>query len=208
MNTKKNILRFTIESEMQERYNSDRMKEQLKSDIEQAVGRPLKTPKDFEMLRERIYGRLGILVSPTTLKRLWGYLRENVTARTGTLDILSRFLGYTDWNHYQTSSRQTKYKESDPVLSRRVSVEDDLKPGDRLLLTWFPDRECEIELIEASTFRVKRSVNTRIKEGDTFKCSLIIEGEPLYIGNLIHNGSEPIAYVCGKKEGIRYELLS
>lgn len=178
----------------------------LKKSIEDALGQALKTPKDFEMLRDRIYARLGILMSATTLKRFWGYLRENVTARTGTLDILCRFLGYKDWEHYQAAALKAKGRESDPVLSRRISVEEDLNPGDRLLITWFPDRRCEVMLMDQTTFRVTDSINTRLKKGDTFRCSLIIEGEPLYIDHLVQNGGIPVAYVCGKKSGIRFEF--
>ena len=46
--------------------------EQLRTDIETALKKKLQTPKDFEFLRERIYARLHILVSRTTLMRLWG----------------------------------------------------------------------------------------------------------------------------------------
>ena len=35
----------------------------------------------------------------------------------------------------------------------------------------------------------------------------MIEDEPLYIDSLIADGSAPVAYVCGKRSGIRFELL-
>ena len=47
---------------------------QLLTDIETALGKKLQTPKDFDFLRERIYARLHILVSRTTLMRIWGYI--------------------------------------------------------------------------------------------------------------------------------------
>ena len=78
--------------------------EQLRTDIETALKKKLQTPKDFEFLRERIYARLHILVSRTTLMRLWGYVDEEVTPRKGTLDILSKFLGYRDWLQYQENA--------------------------------------------------------------------------------------------------------
>jgi hypothetical protein len=43
--------------------------------------------------------------------------------------------------------------------------------------------------------------------GDTFLCGLIIEGEPLYLDELQHNNEPPVAYVCGKKGGVRFEKL-
>ena len=44
--------------------------------------------------------------------------------------------------------------------------------------------------------------------GDTFNCELFIEGEPLYLSQLIHEGQQPMVYVVGKKDGIRFEVKS
>ena len=38
-----------------------------------------------------------------------------------------------------------------------------------------------------------------LKAGDTFECSLIIEGEPLYLDHLKQDAQQTISYVCGKK---------
>ena len=73
------------------------MKEQLCIDIEKSLGKRLCTPKDFEMLRERIYNRLHILISTTTIKRVWGYLHDDVQTRQSTFDILAKFIGYQDY---------------------------------------------------------------------------------------------------------------
>ena len=75
-------------------------REQLRSDIETALKKKLQTPKDFEFLRERLYERLHILVSRTTLMRFWGYINEDVSPRKTTLDILAQFLGFQDWDGY------------------------------------------------------------------------------------------------------------
>ncbi|MCR5526734.1 MAG: flagellar type III secretion system pore protein FliP [Lachnospiraceae bacterium] len=56
-------------------------------------------------------------------------------------------------------------------------------------------------------FKVVESENTRLKKGDTFQFSSIIEGEPLYIDNLCQNGHEPIAYVCGMQSGVLFEII-
>ena len=57
------------------------------------------------------------------------------------------------------------------------------------------------------TFRVCASQNTRIKKDDTFQCSVIIDGEPLYIDDLRQGEQPPVAYICGKKSGVKYELI-
>ena len=73
---------------------------QLCKEIEAALNQKIKTPKDFIFLRETIYSRLHVLVSRTTLMRIWGYLSEDVTPRVGTLSILAQFLGYRNWEDY------------------------------------------------------------------------------------------------------------
>ncbi|MBR1667548.1 MAG: hypothetical protein IJ693_04620 [Bacteroidaceae bacterium] len=52
---------------------------QLRVVIENAVGRQMKTPKDFDFLSDCIFEKLHQKVSPTTLKRMYGYLAEPVT---------------------------------------------------------------------------------------------------------------------------------
>lgn len=181
-------------------------KDQLRNDIETALGRKLQSPKDFEFFSERIYARLHILVSRTTLMRLWGYVEEEVEPRRSTLDILVRFLGYQGWDEYQQNALLPKERQSNPIMSRRLSVTDSLVRGDRLRLTWQPDRVCDIEYQGELSFRVIFSQNTRLVEGDTFQCSLIVEGEPLYLDHLVQQNLPPIAYVCGKKSGVMFEF--
>lgn len=184
----------------------NRNSEKLKQDIESSLGRPIKTPKDFEYLRNLIYQRLGVLVSSTTLKRFWGYLPEKVNTRENTLDILSRFIGYKSWKAYKEQYPQTKEVESNPVMSRHLNVAREINLKERIVLMWNPDRICEIEYMGNLYFKVVDSQNTRLLPGDTFKCSIMVENEPLYIDELRQNDRPPMAYVCGKNSGIRFEL--
>ena len=159
--------------------------EQLRTDIETALNRKLVTPKDFDFLRERIFARLHVLVSRTTLMRIWGYVNEGVEPSNSTLRILSQFLGYRDWEAYCQNALLPKEQQSSPVMSRRLSVTNELSRGERLRLTWQPQRVCDVEYL-----------------GELFQCSLIVEGEPLYLDNLRQGNRPPIAYVCGKKTGV------
>ena len=181
----------------------------LRREIETAVNRRLATPKDFDALREMIFSRLHILVSATTLKRIWGYLDDNVSTRRGTLDILARYVGYADFEAFENGATADGGElSSNPIMSRRIDVDEQLQPGDLLRLTWQPGRVCDVEYRGERLFCVVASQNTRLCAGNTFKCSLMIEDEPLYIDNLIVDGKAPVAYVCGKRSGIRFEPLS
>ena len=185
------------------------MNRPLCMEVEKALGKKLCTPKDFDLLRKSIYDRLHIFISTTTLKRVWGYLHDDVQTRQGTYDILAKFIGYRDYKDY--TDNHITYKEeiqSSPVISRKLNVAEELIQGDKLRIIWQPGRICEITYQGNLTFCVFASQNTRIKEGDTFECSLLIEGEPLYIDNLRQGNRPPIAYVCGKKSGILFERIT
>ncbi len=140
------------------------------------------------------------------MKRLWGYLDEGVSTRQSTLLTLSQFLGYKDWEDFQQKAGQPQERQSSPIMSRRLSVSS-LHPTQKLKLLWQPGRICIVEYHGDLNFRVLESVNTRLQPGDTFQCSIIVEGEPLYIDNLCQKGNAPIAYVCGKRSGVLFEII-
>lgn len=183
------------------------MTDKLCKDVEIAINRTIKTPKDFDYLRECIFNRLRIFMSSTTLKRLWGYLESNTVPRESTLSTLARFLGYDDWDDYKEKNANGGGPQSNPVLNRRISVPEELVPGAKLRLTWLPNRILDVVYAGDLQFNVLYSENTRIQAGDIFSCSLIIEGAPMYLDNLCQDGKPSIAYVCGKRSGVRFEEL-
>jgi hypothetical protein len=63
---------------------------ELCREVETTAGRKLVTPKDFVFLENEILDKLHEQISATTLKRLWGYLSEDVTPRVTTLNILAK----------------------------------------------------------------------------------------------------------------------
>ena len=85
----------------------------LRKDIEQHIGRSLQTPSDFEYLIDRIWEEQHQVFSLSTIKRLWGYVSSSGQPRLSTLNTLSRFLGYDDWNAYLTALDQRTENESD-----------------------------------------------------------------------------------------------
>ena len=180
----------------------------LRERIEQAIDRKLQTPKDFDLLSGRIYARVGELLSRNTLRRIWGKIEGDRVPRLSTLSILARFIGYSDFNAFITrSTADTDCESSSPMMGRVLSVVDGLTRGDRLRLTWNPGRVCDVEYNGSQHFLVLRSENTRLQPGDTFLCSIVIDGQPLYLDQLQQGRKMPMAYVCGKSGGVHFEYL-
>lgn len=179
----------------------------LREAVERTLGRSMRTPKDFEQLSGAIQGRLGVILSRNTLRRLWGNMQDVEQPRRSTLDFVARFLGYTDMEAFTVQAGKELSDTSNPVMTRKIHVGTELRKGDRLRLTWLPDRVCDIEYNGSLHFSVVASENTKLKAGDTFLCGLVIEGEPLYLDEL-QRGSEPgVSYVCGKQGGVRFEKI-
>lgn len=175
----------------------------LRSSIENTLNRKIATPKDFDWLSQKIYNRLGVMVSATTLKRVWGYLPDDTTQpRQGTLSVLTRLVGYPDWESFINDNNVRNEVQSNMILGRSLNSAD-MKVGSELLLSWQPDREVRVRYNGANRFEVTESRNSKLSAGDTFTCSMFIDDEPLYIYNLPYAE----AYVCGKKSGIHFEKI-
>lgn len=189
--------------------NEEKLIRALITRIEEMAGMKISTPKDFDRLRSVIYNRTGELISSTTLKRIWGYLDEPVVTRKSTWSILANFLGYKDWDNYCKLIETPRESDpSTPILGRQLNVVRDLKEGNRLKITWQPDRTCIAKYLGDARFEIVESEKTRLKPGDTFLCHFIISGHTLYLSDLRSDDREPVGYVCGRGDGgVRFEIL-
>ena len=170
--------------------------------VAETYGLPVATPKHFEALSEAIMERTGVLLSPTTLKRLWGYLQEPVTPRRTTLDVLARYCGWRDFGDFMSGN--VPEPESGVVGAPVLRADLDVAVGQRVRLMWAPARVCVAEYLGALRWRVVSSQGTRLNPGDTFGCAVIMSGEPLYLDNLIHGGIPSGVYVCGRRSGVTF----
>lgn len=55
---------------------------------------------DFEKLSGAIEEKTGVLLSVTTLKRIWGKIKYDHSPTITTLNTLAKFLGFEDWREY------------------------------------------------------------------------------------------------------------
>lgn len=178
----------------------------LCSSIEDTIGRKMQIPKDFKYLSEEIFKRVHSLISPSTLMRIWGYIESEVTPRVYTLNQLARFVGLRDWDDF--SHTDMTNRQSSMVICRHLNVLTDIQRGQRLRLRWLPNRVCDVIYRGGLYFEVLASENTGLKKGATFMCPLIIEGEPLYLDNVVQYDIPGAGYVCGKRNGVKFSFLS
>jgi len=169
----------------------------LREEICRVYGKSVKNPSDFEGLASAIENTVAQPVSISTLKRLWGYVSYGSEPRISTLDILSRYVGRTDFRDLCLELQQTSsFFEADKVLS------SDLEKGTIIELGWMPDRTVRMEYMGADRYVVKDSLNSKLKEGDIIETAQFIKGQPLFIGSVLRNGQQLQAYVAGKSKGL------
>lgn len=173
----------------------------LRSDIEKELQRRLRTPFDFDFFSGVLWERLHEHISPTTLKRLWGYIEGADVTRRSTLCLLSRFLGYADWEAYLSSLAFRTDIESEVFAGEGLSVAD-LQAGDCIEVTWLPNRRCVFRYSGGTGFVVTEAEHTKLHVGDRFETACFILGRPMYLDSLVRGDEPPTAYVAGTKNGL------
>ena len=74
--------------------------ENLKREIGLKFGRTIESAADFDMLSITIQQATSETISPSTLKRIFGYVKSDAAPSATTLSILSRYVGYTGWSDF------------------------------------------------------------------------------------------------------------
>lgn len=179
----------------------------LRNMVEDVTGCKMQTPKDFDMLSMRIFSRTNVLLSVSTLKRFWGYVAKNDETRgeirRSSLNALAMYVGYSDWETFCRRSDSEVGEEGSSFFygAKHISAEN-LIPGDVLKLIWRPNRCVTIRYSGNGVFVVIANENSKLSVGDTFKCHMFVENQPLTLVDLVHDGLPPCGYVCGKNGGI------
>lgn len=166
---------------------------QLRMDIEQNISRRILTPYDFEFLAGAIWERIHEHLSPTTLKRLWGYIDGADTARRTTLCLLSQFLGYKDWEDYLSHLSFRTDIESRTFLGDGVHTSD-LSVGNQVEVTWLPNRRCVFRYDGNNCFTVIEAANAKLHVGDTFTANYFFKNQPMYLDNLVQVSPSPTSH--------------
>ena len=69
----------------------------LKEETVRIFGKSLDSPTDYEALAAEILEKTGKSISSTTLKRVFGYIKNGNAPTGATLGLLARYCGYAGW---------------------------------------------------------------------------------------------------------------
>jgi len=74
--------------------------------------------KDFELLSEKIFDSTGVLLSASTLKRVWGKTKYEGGPSLSTLDALAKFAGFENWRSFAAAAQAIPTARIQPVKRR------------------------------------------------------------------------------------------
>ena len=174
---------------------------ELRKELERSLGKKLKTPADFEFCVGAIWERLHQNISPTTLKRMWGYIEGADTTRLSTLNLLSHYLGYSDWDGFRRHLEENSESQSNEMINPTL-LSSTLQKGARVEIQWQPNRRCVLEYLGENSFVVIESEHSKLQKGNTFECLSFYLHHPLYIDNLVQGNNAPVSFVVGKRDGL------
>lgn len=170
----------------------------------QKSGNEIRLPRDCELLALDIESATGEHIGVNTLKRLLGFIADERSPRTSTLDIIARYLGYSDWDSLEFVEGN---RSNSSFSNRDECLACSLGQGQRLAISYPPNRNLIIEHLDENRFRVIESLNSKLLEGDMLTLTHIVRHYPLLVAEVIRNGENFGAFTAGKAQGIDFELL-
>ena len=172
----------------------------LKNKIEERFGTEISYSFQCIPLNRSIFEATGENLSLSTLKRLMGLVSNPHLPRRSTLDIIARYVGYSDFKDFERDVLGAD------LTSEFISIEsiesDNLAPDTELILRYNPDRKLKLKYIGNGTFLVLISQNSKLNEGDILKISQLVRGFELYVGEVVRDGRSLGSYIGAKQGGI------
>lgn len=172
----------------------------LREAVEQKLGFKVLTPRHFTALAEAVETELREYLSETTLQRLWEYKKGYDSVALHTLNVLSRYCGYTEWTSFCSHIKAESQVESELFTGDSLDI-GKLKPGTKIKIAWRPDRVCIIEYLGNFRFCAIETHNSKLAAGDTFTCRHIQLGREMHLDDLVRGGAD-MSYVIGTRNGL------
>jgi hypothetical protein len=175
------------------------LSEIVKKRIEEKSGISIRYSRDCEALANKIVSESNCRLSPSTIRRLFGFIKGTKEVRIHTLDVISNYLGHTTWDELIQTLNQEESTKPKVITELNLSK---LKPGDQYGYTYKPDAEIIFKCLGKSKFSVIDAINGQLKKNDIFTANMIALHYPFFISELERNGNVLGKVIEGKISGI------
>lgn len=165
--------------------------------VKQKFLHSLESPSDFDYLAMQVKKITKEDISATTLKRIFGYIPSGSKPRRSSLGILARYLGYTGWTDFSENVELCS-----GFVKENIVLESQLHKGDKISVSWMPDRKVTMVALENNRFEVLESHNAKIQSGDELTVMMLILGQPLQAKDVVRDGINMGNYIAGTEGGL------
>lgn len=159
------------------------------------------TTNDYKALAVAIADSGAGYISVSTLKRIFGYVKDSHKPTITTLDIIARYVGYGCYEDFYNAELETTVVSSAFLADNQIWSRD-LQPNDMLEVGWAPNRYLQLKYLDKDTYQVVLANNSKLQVGDIFRVVIFVLGEPLYIDAIYRDNVKLGPYVAGIKGGI------
>ena len=84
------------------------MIQELKEQVELKFGKKITYQKDCKTLSDSILNESGLYISPSTLRRFFGFLKTNSNPSRVSLDTLSQYCGFANWDDFFANNSDSR----------------------------------------------------------------------------------------------------
>lgn len=180
--------------------NTPEIKELIRI-VEDKYGRHLKTTTDFEEFSLVLQRTFQIHISASTLKRLWGYVKDIRKPRGNTLDLLSSYIGHPSFDAF-VNDLKTSHRYNSSFFTAQQLSSSELAPGAELEIGWSPNRLLRLRYVGESTYEVLEASNSKLLPGDRFVTGCFFRDIPLYLPYIIRGSERTSPFIAGRNGGL------
>ena len=175
--------------------------EELKELIEEKYGKALHTTTDYEEFSIYLKQKMDKNLSASTLKRIYGYVKDDHKPRVCTLDVMAQYIGHKSYKDFTTwLKKSSKYNSSFFMADQLIS--NDLTEGAEVTIGWSPNRQLHLRYLGESAYEILTSENSKLKVGDKFVTGCFIKEQPLFLPYIERNGERTAPFVAGRNGGL------
>lgn len=175
----------------------------IKQLLKEKSGHEIRLSRDCELLALDIESVTSEHIGVNTIKRLLGFIADERTTRTSTLDVIAHYLGFANWEDLRLADENysnSAFDDRDEFLAGSLEI------GQKVIISYPPNRTIIIENLGDNHFRVIESENSKLLKGDLLTLTHIIRHYPLLVSEVIRDDQNLGPFTAGKTQGINFEL--
>lgn len=182
--------------------------QRLKEKLEQRLGHQVKTLSDCEAIARNINESLcnpenaevSFSISRHSIARIFGISEHSPSTRPGTMDVIARYL---DFDNAEQMYKEFGYEQEKSMFNPVDYLDSSsLNKGERIHISYEPDRDLILTYLGENRFIVNESVNSKLHKGDELHIGQLARGFEMLVSKVIRNGIDIGAYHSAKCGGL------